>query len=105
MKNFDRASLLSADRNNVVKLSMNYDGVSISSRSQEVGSAVEKISNFHYEGNRLDISFTAKYVIDAIIALGCEEISLKFNGDAKPFVIKNEKDDTCVQLVLPVRTY
>ncbi len=101
----DRASLLSVDRNNIVKLSMNYDNVEISSRSQEIGSAVEKVPNFHYEGNRLDISFTSKYVIDAIKALGSEEIVLSFNGDAKPFVISNSKDDTCIQLVLPVRTY
>ena len=101
----DRASLLSSDRNNVVKLSMKQDGVSISSRSQEVGSAKETISTFGYKGEPLGISFTAKYVIDAIRSLGSDEIVLYFNGDMKPFVIKAKNDESCVQLVLPVRTY
>ena len=53
----DRASLLSSDRNNIVKLSLNNDKVEISSRSQEIGSVVEKISNYEYEGNKLQFSF------------------------------------------------
>ena len=101
----DRASLLSSDRNNVVKLSMKPESVSISSRSQEVGSAKETISTFNYSGINLEISFTSKYVIDAIKSLGSDNIVILFNGDMKPFIIKNKDDDSCIQLVLPVRTY
>ena len=101
----DRASLLSSDRNNVVKLSMKADGVSVSSRSQEVGSAKETISSFKFKGQYLEISFTSKYVIDAIRSLGSDEIVLYFNGDMKPFVIKAKNKESCIQLVLPVRTY
>ncbi|MGI6378128.1 MAG: DNA polymerase III subunit beta [Bacilli bacterium] len=101
----ERASLLSVDRNNVVRLSMNHDGVSISAKAQEVGSAVETVNDYRYEGERLDVSFAAKFVIDAIKALGCEAITMYFNSDSKPFIIKNEKDSSCIQLVLPVRTY
>lgn len=101
----DRASLLSSDRNNIVKLSMKQDRVSISSRSQEVGSATETISSFNYNGVNLDISFTSKYVLDAVKSLGCDEIVILFNGDMKPFIIKSKNDESCIQLVLPVRTY
>jgi len=101
----ERASLLSLDKNNVVKLSMFREGVTLSAKTQEVGSAVEIVNDFRYEGDRLDISFAAKFVQDAIKALGCEEISFLFNGDSKPVIIRNEKDPSCVQLVLPVRTY
>ena len=101
----DRASLLSSDRNNVVKLSMTPTSVSISSRSREVGSAKETIGTFNYNGVNLDISFTSKYVIDAIRSLGNDNIVVLFNGDMKPFVIKSKDDESCIQLVLPVRTY
>lgn len=101
----DRVSILSLDKNTVVKLSMFNGGVTLSAKSQEVGSAVETVNDFRYSGDRLDISFTARYVQDAIKALGCEEISFLFNGDSKPVIIRNEKDPSCVQLVLPVRTY
>ena len=105
ISSIERASLLSADRNNIVKLSMTEDRVNLTSHSQEIGSVVENIQTYRYTGSRLDISFKSKYVIDAIKALGSEEITIGFNGDMKAFVIKNKDDETALQLVLPVRTY
>ena len=105
VSSIDRASLLSVDRNNIVKLSMSTERVNLTSNSQEIGSVVESIQNYRYEGSRLDISFTAKYVTEAIKALGSEEITIGFNGDMKAFVIRNKEDKTALQLVLPVRTY
>ena len=101
----DRASLLSTDGNNIVKLSMNLDKIELSSRSQEIGSVVEKISNYDYKGNKLDISFSAQYIQDAIKAIGSNEVELSFTSEMKPFIIKNKEDNSVVQLVLPVRTY
>ena len=101
----DRASLLSNDRNNIVKLSLNQDKVEISSRSQEIGSVVEKISNYNYEGGKLDISFSAQYITDAVKAIGSNDVDICLNGEMKPFVLKNKEDDTIIKLVLPVRTY
>lgn len=100
----DRASLLTYDRNNIVKLQMNQDKVNITSRSQEIGSVVEKINNFNYEGENLEISFSASYVLEALKAIGSEDIILLFNGEYKPFIIKSKNDDSIIQLVLPVRT-
>jgi DNA polymerase-3 subunit beta len=101
----DRASLLSTDGNNIVKLSMNLEKIELSSRSQEIGSVVEKISNYDYQGNKLDISFSAQYIQDAIKAIGSNEVELSFTSEMKPFIIKNKEDNSVVQLVLPVRTY
>jgi len=101
----DRASLLSTDGNNIVKLSMNLEKIELSSRSQEIGSVVEKISNYDYQGSKLDISFSAQYIQDAIKAIGSNEVELSFTSEMKPFIIKNKEDNSVVQLVLPVRTY
>ncbi len=101
----DRASLLSTDRNNIVKLNMSQEKVEISSNSQEIGSVNERLNTFHYEGDKMSISFSAQYVQDAIKAIGSEDIQLLFVGEMKPFVIKNKEDDSITQLVVPVRTY
>ena len=101
----DRASLLSSDGNNIVKLSMNNDRIELSSRSQEIGSVVEKISNYEYQGSKLDISFSAQYIQEAIKAIGSNEVELSFTSEMKPFIIKNKEDNSVVQLVLPVKTY
>ena len=101
----DRASLLSPEKSNFVKMSLSEDSFVISSKSLEIGSVVERIKNFIYHGDRLDISFTARYVIDAIRAIGSEEVTILLNGDMKTFIIKNKNDDSNIQLVQPVRTY
>lgn len=105
VSSIERASLLTSDRNNIVKLQMSADKIEISSRSQEIGSVVEKISNFEYEGQKLDISFSAGYVLDAIKSIESDDIVILFNGEMKPFIIKSKNDETIIQLVLPVRTY
>jgi DNA polymerase-3 subunit beta len=101
----DRAALLLTEKESVVKLVVSNEKAEVSSKSQEVGSVVETISTYKYEGSRLEISFTASYVIDAIRAIGTEEIYVLFNGDTKPFILKCKEDPSIVQLVLPVRTY
>lgn len=101
----DRAALLSTERQNVVKLSLSKDKVEVSAKSHEIGSYLEHISHFTYNGSRLDVSFTAGLLADAVRALGTEEVTIKLNGDMKPFVIVSREDDSVVHLVLPVRTY
>ena len=101
----DRASLLASANTNIVQLSADSQEVKISSRNQEVGSVIEKISTFKYQGDKLDISFSAKFAMEAIRALGSEEVTLKFNESAKPFVVVNKNDPSVVQLILPAVTY
>ena len=45
------------------------------------------------------------YMLDALRAMESEEISLMFNGDVKPIILKNPKNDNLLQLILPIRTY
>lgn len=101
----ERVSLLSVDRENVVKLTMTEDSVEISTKSSQIGSATEKLSTFQYTGERLEVSFNSLYVMQAIKAAKCEDVTIAFLGEMKPFVIKNVKDESHVQLVTPVRTY
>ena len=105
MKAIERANILSIDRENVVDLTMSEDGIEISAKSSQVGSAVEKIDTFRYVGQNLKVSFNSEFVISAIKALGCEDVTLAFVGEMKPFVVENALDDSIVQIVTPVRTY
>lgn len=101
----DRASLLASDSNNIVKLTMNNENVMISSKSQEIGSVEEDLSSSFFQGEPLNISFSSKYVSEAIRAISQPKIKILFTGDMKPFIIKSDEDESLLQLVLPVRTY
>jgi DNA polymerase III subunit beta len=103
----DRASLLAREgRNNVVKFSTVEDSaIEVSSNTPEIGKVVEEIQSQTIDGEELKISFSAKYMMDALKALEGSEIQISFTGAMRPFVIRPLNDDTTLQLILPVRTY
>ena len=105
IKAIDRANILSVERENVVDLSMSEDGIEISAKSQQVGSATEKIDVFKFVGQELRVSFNSEFVVAAVKALACEDVKFEFVGEMKPFVIRNVSDDSVIQIVTPVRTY
>lgn len=101
----DRASFIKSDGVSVIKLSLDEKGCVLSSRSQEVGSSTENLSNAVFKGEHLDISFNGRYVFEALKAVRQGKIRFNFSGEMKPFVIQPLDDDSILQLVLPVRTY
>lgn len=103
----DRASLLAReDRNNVVRLSTTGNAVvEISSNSPEIGNVHEEIVVESVEGEELTISFSSRYMIEALRAIEYEEITIDFTGAMRPFILVPTEDDSILQLILPVRTY
>ena len=107
MTAIDRTSFIKTDNMTVIRLQVeNKDDVMISTRSQEIGESHEGLTADSFTGEALDISFSGTYVNDAARALSDENIALLFTGEMRPFILKNNVDDTdLLQLVLPVRTY
>lgn len=103
----DRASLLARDdRNNVVRFEI-FEGnvVEISSNSPEIGKVQEQIEVETLEGEALKISFSAKYMMEALKAIDGQDVVIQFTGPMRPFILKSANDDSILQLILPVRTY
>ncbi|TDQ38339.1 DNA polymerase III subunit beta [Aureibacillus halotolerans] len=104
----DRASLLAKeDRNNVVKLSVNEGeaDVEISSNSPEIGKVYENVAVKGIEGESLKISFSAKFMMDALRAIESPDIRISFTGAMRPFIIKGIDDARILYLIVPVRTH
>ena len=53
----------------------------------------------------IKISFSAKYMMEALRSFNTETVSIHFVGDIKPILIKSNEDESLTQLVLPIRTY
>lgn len=105
LNSIDRASLLTNEQTNIVKLTMNQDTVILSSFSQEIGSVEENLFRAFYKGEPLKISFSARYLTDAIKSINGQKVRVLFTGEMKPFIIKDFEREDIIQLVLPVRTY
>lgn len=107
LQSIDRASLLAREgRNNVVKFSTVSDNViEISSFTPEIGKVMEELVSESVSGEELKISFSAKFMMDALKVLEGSEVKISFTGAMRPFVIHPTNDDSTLQLILPVRTY
>lgn len=103
----ERAWLLAREeRNHVVKLNIaEGEPLEISSHSAELGKVFEKVPVQSLEGDDMKISFSAKFVMEALRAIDAADVHIRFTGAMRPFVIQPTEDDTVLQLVLPVRSY
>lgn len=102
----DRASLLTnAEEKNIIKLETKKDIMIISSNIPEIGNVEEKIKISKNVDSNIKISFSSKYMMDAIKTFDSEEVELSFNGEIKPIIINYVDNDDLTQLILPIRTY
>ena len=53
----------------------------------------------------ISISFSSKYMIDALKTFEDEELIIFLNNDSSPIILKSAKDETLIQLILPIKTY
>ena len=102
----DRASLLTnEEEKNIINLFIDSNKAKITSNIPEIGNVEENINIVNNENKNLNISFSSKYMMDAIKVFNSKEIELCFNGEIKPIIIKNVDSDSLIQLILPIRTF
>ncbi len=105
ISSIEGAIVTADDKESAVELFMSSEAVDITSRSQQQGSSKLKVEPFRFEGQNFRVAFNSQFVIQAINAVGSEDVTFLFVGEMKPFVIKNNADDSIVEVVTPVRTY
>ena len=102
----DRVSILTSDKEkNIVTLEVDGNNLILKSSSLEIGRVEEKMLISKDVEENIKISFSAKYMMEALKSFNTDEVDLHFVGEIKPILIKSEKDETLTQLVLPIRTY
>ena len=102
----DRVSILTSDKEkNIVTLETEGNTLTLKSSSAEIGRVEEKMSISKNNNEDIKISFSAKYMMEALKSFSTETVNLHFVGEVKPILIKSTEDETLTQLVLPIRTY
>ena len=83
------------ERNNIVRFSTDEGKViEISSNSPEVGKVEELVEAIDVTGEDLKISFSAKYMMDALKAIDGQDVEIQFTGAMRPFILKSVDDDS-----------
>ncbi|MCI6107931.1 MAG: DNA polymerase III subunit beta [Tenericutes bacterium] len=102
----DRVSILTSDKEkNIVTLETKGDILVLKSSSVEIGRVEEKMPILKNNSEDIKISFSAKYMMEALKSFSTETVDIHFVGEIKPILIKSSEDETLTQLVLPIRTY
>ena len=102
----DRASIITISKDkNIVKMCIDDKKMTILGTSQESGKTKEELKIDSNNKEKLDISFSSKYMLEALKVLDTDNIILLINGDDKPIIINAVDDDTIVELILPIKTY
>ena len=102
----DRAALLTQGKDkNIVKMSLDNTKMIINSYASEIGKVEEQLNVETNNKEKLEISFSSKYMLEAIKTMQEDEILLLLNSDVKPLIIKSLTDESLIQLILPIKTY
>lgn len=102
----DRAALLTQNKDkNIVKMETIKKEMLISSFASEIGKVEEKIIIDKNTSDNISISFSSKYMLDALKTFNEEDLLILLNSDYQPIILKSIKDETLIQLILPIKTY
>lgn len=100
-----RVSLLASERSRAVKFTFENGTATITSSNPEMGEARETIP-VQYEGEQLNVSFNAQYVLDflAVVAEGEVEFHLRDDSSQGLLVPKEAQDDLSYRyVIMPMR--
>lgn len=102
----DRASILNQLKETpTIDFSITDDKIYVSSYSVEIGKVEEIIEINKLKGSDLKISFSSKYMLDALKTFKSEKILMLFNGEISPIIIREKLDGDLTQLILPIKTF
>ncbi len=102
----DRTSILATDKEkNIITLDINGNNLNLRSFVAEIGKVEEKMVINNTMNESIKISFSSKYMMEALKAFSTETVDICFFGEVKPIILQSNEDKTLTELVLPIRTY
>lgn len=97
-----RVALLSAERSRLVKLELSDGKLTISSNNPDLGEASEEI-DFDFAGDSISMGFNARYLLDAMSALGAKEVRMGLRDGNTAVEIRPTDDEDSISVVMPMR--
>ncbi len=98
------SSLTQSKEKNIVDLEINNNELIISANSLE-GKGKDKIQIENELKNNIKISFSVRYMLDALKVFNKENIYILLNGEISPIILKEEENNELIELILPMKTY
>ena len=77
--------------------------LSILGQGAQIGESTSRIP-VSMKGKEMEVSFNAKYIIDALPNILEKNITVKFGGKINPGVIQGEGKDGYLYVIMPLRS-
>lgn len=102
----ERTTVINKSQSTSIKMEINPldNKIIMKSKKDQIGSVKIELSNISWRGEYLVINFDSQFLLDAIKTFS-GKISILFNGELKPIIIKSKSKPELTQLVLPQKTY
>ena len=101
----DTASSLTQSKDkNIVDMEVTGSELIIRAASTE-GKGKDKIAITNETKNDIKISFSVKYMMEALKVFNKEDIYILLNGEISPIILKEAENDELIELILPMKTY
>ncbi len=105
-KVIDRASIFAqVKEKNIIELEVNKNQIKITSNSPEIGKVEEKLKCDNLDDKNIKISFSAKYMLDALKTFKSKTVIISLNGEVKPIILTEKDNNNLIQLILPIKTF
>ena len=101
----DRVSAVATNeesKSKAIKFCIENNSLSLSVESQSKGSANEMI-DVNYSGDKVDIGFNSKYIIDICNEVDGDEISISLFDSISPAIILDKTDENLFFVLMPMR--
>jgi DNA polymerase-3 subunit beta len=97
-----RVSIMAKDKTNAVKVQLETNVLTLSTNNPEIGEANETLP-VAYKGESLTIGFNSRYLLDVLMAMDRESVSLELNDPLSPCLITEEGNEGYRCVVMPMR--
>lgn len=96
------AAIFARDNANIVRLSIEKDGVIISANAPSIGDNRVEVEA-KIEGDGGEIAFNSRFLLELLGVYPEEELVFEMTGSLNPGVFKSPKDPSFVHIIMPVR--
>jgi DNA polymerase III subunit beta len=97
-----RVSLISSDKAHAVKLELGKGNLRVLSQNPDLGEAKEDVT-VAYQGEPLKIGFNARYLMDVLQVLACDDVALELADDLSPGVLRPAMEEGYTAVIMPMR--
>ena len=101
----DRVSAVAVNeetKSKAIKFSLDNNKLYLSVESQAKGSANEEM-DINYSGDKVDIGFNSRYIIDICNEVDGEEIDINLFDSVSPAIILDKTDENLFFVLMPMR--